>query len=400
MPFFSRSETCPFCFEPFRLSDTPFRCTSPSERCPPEVDAERAKFWDDSSPTGRVLSPVGFSPKEIRCPTCSQPSRQRLCPHCHMELPRTIGQFRNLIFAIIGAKEAGKSHYLAVLIEHLRQQVGPALRILLEPANDSTIKRYREHFHRPLYQPDEAGRRKILGATHSARQRASVARYPLVYTLSIQGRDFFGRKKIVAVVTLTFFDTAGEDLNDENVMATVNKYIYRSDGLILLLDPLQIPEVRSRLAGLRLPLINTETREILERTTNLIQRGRDLPPDRLIETPLAIAFSKLDALSALIDPHMQIACDSNHTGGFDLRDCQAVDSELQALLASWNCADLLGQVEGRYSRHGYFALSALGGEPDHEGFLQRILPRRVEDPFLWLLHCHGLVKPRPNQGIR
>ncbi len=79
MPFFSRSETCPFCFEPFRLSDTPFRCTSPSERCPPEVDAERAKFWDDSSPIGRVLSPVGFSSKEIRCRTCSQLSRQRLC---------------------------------------------------------------------------------------------------------------------------------------------------------------------------------------------------------------------------------------------------------------------------------------------------------------------------------
>lgn len=386
-------ETCPYCFESFRLGHTPFRCLNPTERCSAEIDEKRSEVWGEAGPLGKVLPPAGFSPKDALCPQCGELSRQRLCPHCHMELPRTIGQFRNFIFAIIGAKEAGKSHYLAVLIEQLRQQIGPELKILLEPANDATIRRYRDDFHQPLYRGRD-GRRQVLDATRSARQRASAVRTPLVYVLSIQGRDFFGRKKIVAVVTLTFFDTAGEDLDDENTMATVNKYIYRSDGIILLLDPLQILAVRERLPPARLPTINSETRDILSRTTKLILRGRQFPAGRPIPTPLAIAFSKLDRLAPLIEPHMQIHCDANHSGGFDLQDAQAVDSEIQALLAGWDCGDLLGQVEGHYARHAFFALSALGCEPDDQGFLPRILPRRVEDPFLWLLHCHGLLKAR------
>ena len=394
MAFFSKGETCPYCFEVFRLNDTPFRCTN--ERCEQEVDAVRERTWRDSSRVGRVLPPVGFSPSELRCGDCGEKSRQRVCPHCHMELPRTIGQFRNLIFAIIGAKASGKSHYIAVLIEQLRQQVGPALQILLEPVNDATIKRYKDDFYNPLYQPRD-GQRRTLDGTASAFQNASKASYPMVYALSIQGRSLLGKKKIIAVVTLTFFDTAGEDLNDENRMATVNKYIYKSDGLILLFDPLQIQPVRDRLPQHLMPSIHTESREILERTTNLIQQGRNLPPNRMIDTPLAIAFSKLDALAPLIEPGMQIACDSNHLGGFDLADSKAVDSELQALLSSWRCNDLIGQVEGRYSRHNFFALSALGTQPDKDGFLPRILPRRVEDPFLWLLYCHGLLKARPTR---
>ena len=120
MAFFSKGETCPYCFEVFRLNDTPFRCTN--ERCEQEVDAVRERTWRDSSRVGRVLPPVGFSPSELRCGDCGEKSRQRVCPHCHMELPRTIGQFRNLIFAIIGAKASGKSHYIAVLIEQLRRE--------------------------------------------------------------------------------------------------------------------------------------------------------------------------------------------------------------------------------------------------------------------------------------
>ena len=44
-----------------------------------------------------------------------------------------------------------------------------------------------------------------------------------------------------------FFDTAGEDLNDEDTMSTVNKYICKSAGIVFLLDPMQIPAVVSQL---------------------------------------------------------------------------------------------------------------------------------------------------------
>jgi len=35
------------------------------------------------------------------------------------------------------------------------------------------------------------------------------------------------------VTTISFFDTAGEDLNAQETMKTENKYIYNSSGIIL-----------------------------------------------------------------------------------------------------------------------------------------------------------------------
>ena len=381
-----QKEVCPYCFEPFRLAETPFRCASPAARCAPEVDTVRAQIWADNVPMGRVLPSNGKSGRESRCPTCSQVSRKRICPHCHMDLPHTTGKYRNLIFAVIGAKEAGKSHYLAVLIEQVRKHIGPSLGLLLEPLDDHTIRRYRQDFYEPIYR-----RGRVIGVTQSALADRRV-QLPLVYTLTFTGKDLFGRNTIKGVVTLVFFDTAGEDLNSRDTMGTVNKYIYRADGVILLLDPLQLPNVRDRLNGsIALPQINTETSTILERTTELIRTGRSMKLEERIQTPLAVAFSKFDAVEPLLDPQMQLNADSNHRAGYDIADFNAVSSEMQSLLQDWDGGIIPQQAETHYRKSGFFGLTALGCNPHGDQKIPRVLPRRVEDPFLWLLHCHGLI---------
>jgi hypothetical protein len=382
---FFRKEICPYCFEPYKLAETPFRCASPAARCAPEVDTVRAKAWEDGAPMGRVLN--GKSKKENRCPTCNQVSRKRICPHCHMDLPRTTGKCRNLIFAVIGAKEAGKSHYLAVLIEQIRKHVGPALGMLLEPLDDHTIRRYRQDFYEPIYRHGS-----VIRATQSALADRKV-QLPLVYTLTFTGKDLFGRNAIKGVVTLVFFDTAGEDLDSRDTMGMVNKYIYRADGVVLLLDPLQLRSVRDRLTTtVSLPRENTETSTILERTTELIRNGRDLPSEAKIKIPLAVAFSKFDAVEPLIDSQMQLNAEPNHRAGYDLADFHAVSSEMQSLLEDWDGGVIPQQAETHFQKSGFFGLTALGCNPHGDQKIPRVLPRRVEDPFLWLLHCHGLIR--------
>lgn len=388
-----RKEICPYCFEPYRLKETPFRCASPAARCAPERDEVRARIWEDSAPLGRVLPPNGKP--ESRCTACGQTSRKRLCPHCHMELPHTTGKFRNLIFAVIGAKEAGKSHYLAVLIEQIRKQAGPEIGMLLEPLNDHTIRRYRQDFYEPIFR-----RGTVIRGTVSALADRRV-QVPLVYTLTFTGKDLFGRRAIKGLVTLVFFDTAGEDLDDEDTMSTVNKYIYRSDGVILLLDPLQLDRVRDRLDGsVALPSRNSETADILTRTTKLILDGRSLSPDAMIPTPIAVAFSKFDAVEPLIDPQFQLNADPDHRSGYDVADFHAVNAEMQSLLAEWDGRILQEQVEKRYRHFGFFGLTALGCNPHGDQKIPRVLPRRVEDPFLWLLHHHGLIPARRARETR
>lgn len=384
-PLFQK-EICPYCFEPYKLAETPFRCTSPGARCAPEVDAVRAKAWEDSVPMGRVLPPNGKRQDESRCPTCSQMSRKRICPQCHMDLPHTTGKCRNLIFAVIGAKETGKSHYLAVLIEQIRKHIGPALGMLLEPLDDHTIRRYRQDFYEPIYRNGV-----VIRATQSALVDRKV-QLPLAYTLTFTGKDLFGRRIIKGVVTLVFFDTAGEDLDSRNTMGTVNKYIYRADGVILLLDPLQLRVVRDRLSStISLPRENTETSTILGLTTELIRLGRRLDHQAPISTPLAIAFSKFDAVESLVDPQMQLSAEPNHRAGYDLADFHAVSSEMESLLEDWDGSVIPQQAKTHFEKYGFFGLTALGCNPHGDQKIPRVLPRRVEDPFLWLLHCHGLI---------
>lgn len=384
-----QTEVCPYCFEPYKLRDTPFRCASPPSRCKPEPDEVRARAWDDTVPMGRVLPSDRRFRDEARCPTCSQATQKRLCPHCHMELPHTVGKFPHYIFAVVGAKEAGKSHYLAVLIDQIRKQAGAPLGLLLEPLNDYTVRRYREDFHQPLFH-----NHRTITATHSGLADRRVA-LPLVYTLTLSGKDLLRRDRIRKVVTLVFFDTAGEDLDDEDTIATVNKYIYHSQGIILLLDPLQLPEVRAQLEGrVPLPRVNTETADILTRMTRLVLAGRKLAANAMIPAPLAVAFSKFDAVEPLVDAQLQLNAAADHRTGFDVADFDAVSAEMQALLARWDSQLLVQQVRTHYRRYGFFGLSALGCNPHGDQQVPRVMPRRVEDPFLWLLHEHGLIPSR------
>lgn len=379
-------ELCPYCFNYFALKETPFRCTSPMTICPPEPDEVLTRVWKENVPVGKALEPGGAFVRSVRCPSCKHQTTKRLCPHCHMELPHTTGDLRNYIFALIGAKDSGKSHYLAVLITQIRKHLGPDLDLLLEPINDYTIRRFREQFYNPVYQQG-----RVIDSTKSALVDRGVQK-PLVYSLTFSGKGLFGKTRIKQGVVLVFFDTAGEDLVSEDVMSVVNKYIYRSDGIILLIDPLQLNRVRDRLGPTSgLPDQWEETTDVLNRTTRLIERGKGLKPTDVIDIPLAVAFSKFDAVQPLIDAQFQLNAASDHRRGFDAQDFDAVNDEMVALLEQWDSSELVHFAQTRYRTCGFFGLTALGCNPHGTGQIPRVLPRRVEDPFLWLLARNGLI---------
>jgi len=384
----NNNKICPFCFEEFNIQQTPFRCSSPPSVCKYSPDPILTSKWNISMPVANVISPTGSSVKQVRCPICQNHTGKRICPKCHQELPPTIGEYKNYIFSIIGAKESGKSHYIAVLIDYFKRRVGPSFKVLLEPVNDYTIKRYKDSFYNPIFRKKEV----ILG-TASGLANAEV-RLPLIYSLVFSGKGIFGKQKITRCITLSFFDTAGEDLNDQDIMSVTNKYIYRSDGIILLFDPLQISYVRDQLAGkVDLPEQNTETEEIINRTTNLIRNAYSIPMTKSINIPLAIAFSKIDALDRLLPPESQLSSDSSHEGKFDVKDCRAVDDEVQAFIDNWEQGEaLINQVKTNFADNCFFGLSALGCNPHRTGKIPNVIPRRVADPFLWLLHNKKLIE--------
>ena len=61
--------------------------------------------------------------KKPVCEECGQPLVTKICPKCGGELPLNIGTAKSYPIAIIGAKETGKSNYVAVLINQLKNDI-------------------------------------------------------------------------------------------------------------------------------------------------------------------------------------------------------------------------------------------------------------------------------------
>ena len=379
-------DLCPFCFDFFRLSDAPFRCVK-GIGCKPEIDSVLKDKWGVGTPQGKVLAPEGFRHKRD-CSECKFPTEKRICPHCHQELPHTLGDHENLVISVVGAKESGKSHFFPTLIEFLKNTAGPDLGFIIQAFGDETMRRYKEDYRDQLLE-----RKQVIDETRSGHTDVR-SRLPLVFVLKFF-KQFGGGKRIITnVVTLAFFDTAGEDMNSQDTMSFVNKYIYRSNGIILLLDPLQLVPVRDQVeSNIPLPQRNTETSDIINRLDTLIHLGIGLGAEAHIDIPIAVALSKFDAVEALVDEQLHVRQNSSHVGTFDLDDFRTVDAEVQALIDSWGAAYVVEQVKNAFKQSGFFAFTALGASPRGRE-IENIRPRRIADPFLWLLHVHGLVPGR------
>ena len=113
--------------------------------------------------------------KKPMCEECGQPLVTKVCPKCGGELPLNIGTAKSYPIAIIGAKETGKSNYVAVLINQLKNEIGRAFNCALMACGDKTLNRYRTEFYDPLYRHRTCVRGSDAGDVD-----------PLIYSLIFQ----------------------------------------------------------------------------------------------------------------------------------------------------------------------------------------------------------------------
>lgn len=322
------------------------------------------------------------------CPECGTPSFTHVCPECHSPLPYGVGEQSNQVIAVVGAKETGKSHYIAVLIQRITELYA-TFGWTLSAMDDDTIRGYKERFHRALYEEYPP---RTLGITQPATAYDAAVKKPLFYTLGLTRRNRY------KTITLILFDTAGEDLYNETQMRTLSRYIYHASGIILLLDPLQLPKMRDEIVRREAETENLPSNanpyagDIINRIANLIRVGRSLANDRKIPIPLAVAFSKLDMLRSVLGESSPVFQKTRHQGRFDKREFAEIDGLIRGWIDREDIKKALIQQTLSFSEVGFFGVSALGGNPDARGYLRyRPRPIRVEDPFLWLLWKNHLI---------
>jgi double-GTPase-like protein len=387
---------CPYCYERLRPWQLGYRCTGRRSRsgtvCPSETDTVLLERMGraEALPPSFTVSPLRALLREAACPVCGDGTRHRVCPRCHSELPLHFARIPSRLIAVIGARDSGKTVYITVLLRELKQRVGPCFNASVVGSDELTRQRFGAEYERPLY--DEG---VLAAVTRSAGTMAAGVVPPLVFRLSVDRRHM-GRARESRSL-LSFFDTAGEDLTSQRSVDTHVRYLANADGVIVVLDPLQMAGAR-RLAtpGSRLPARGAGVDGALNalvRVTELLHKGGRAGAAARIRKPTAVVFTKLDALWPQLGPGSPLRQPSNHAGEFDIEDSLRVDEEVRALLNEWDGAEIDQFIRHNYARHRYFGLSALGETPTAENRVspRGIRPHRVADAILWLLSEFGVV---------
>lgn len=382
---------CPYCFDPWSTRTAAFRCTSSDEkRCQRVPDEAQGRLRGIDAPlSGRILERQGrlgraFAVKKgspVRC-ECGAATRP-VCPNCHSDLPQRFAEAPSRSMGLIGTKAAGKSNFIAVTLHELEHRVGPRFDGSLMLLDDSTRSRVDKELMPRLY-----GEGVVLDATGSARGNAAV-RDPLVARLSL------GANGRTSQSNLVFFDSAGEDLMSLDLLEREARYITQSHGLILLLDPLQIPAVRDELgSSVELPEEAIDAYTMLGRISGLIREVRGLPANEPIDVPLALAVSKFDAIRPLLAEGHPVFSLPTHDGRFDPQVARSVSAAVRSDLAGWLGERLDSFVKQEFKTTAYFGVSALGDNPVERRLPNGVAPHRVEDPILWMLDSWGALPGR------
>lgn len=388
---------CPYCYRSFHVRQTIFRCAGrlgPSgRRCEARIDPILAAYTGDTTARYPAFEADGRR-RSARHSDCDFETTVRICPHCHSQLPTHFGEADSRLIALVGAKESGKTVFMTVLLHELRNLVGERFDLSVMGADEHTRNQFPTEYEKRLY------RDGLLHDMTTTAAGTRGGRRPLVFSLARERRRRSGGSYVERGL-FSFFDTAGEDLRSGDSVERNARYLAGADGILLLLDPLQMPGARPLAkAGTLLPAPGgapDDPANVLSRITDLLHDTLRTRRGKKIHKPIAVAFSKMDALDGTLPEDSVLLRDSPHSSVYDERDGLAVHEEIQVLLDKWQGSGMDTVLAQNFERYRLFGLTALGDSPvrdEHD--VERIpeygvQPRRVQDPFLWLLSEFGTI---------
>jgi hypothetical protein len=383
---------CPYCYDEFKPAEIEFRCSGRPGRsrrpCASELDAVLADRTGRRESLPHVFSADGLASSAV-CEISGASTTMRVCPACHSWLPVHFGQIPSRMIALVGAKETGKTVFMTVLVHELMHSLGRQLGASISGADDFTRRSFASEYEYPLYT------RSRLPAPNPPVGQRNLA--PLVFRLTTGAcRRVHPADRRLKQTLLSFLDPAGEDLRSRASVEHNARYLAAADGIMLLLDPLQMPDARKRaVPGARLPTQSgpAETPAlVLENITDLIM-SRGKAPGEPIAKPLAIVFSKIDALQHDFKETSPLRQPDPRKSYASERDSLRVHAEVRRLLDRWDGAKIDQLAQQHYLSYRYFGVSALGGSPASGDRVSErgISPYRVGSPFVWLLGRLGAI---------
>jgi hypothetical protein len=176
-----------------------------------------------------IGTPLAFDKKLIKrlrkgnykCKKCKIVIRNIKHAKCDKVLPSLAWRDDTFNIAIIGAKGSGKSHFMSVLLNQLRRETGSQFGLEVAFEDQEQRDYYNRNYWKPLYKDNQ-----LLPRTkpHSQEKPAPF----FIGIKSLKDKKFNS--------TLVYYDFAGEDLLNEEIINQYYDYLPRADGIFMLID--------------------------------------------------------------------------------------------------------------------------------------------------------------------
>ena len=308
-------------------------------------------------------------------------SAYKLCPHCHNKLPYYFGQHEVYKIALLGNSDSGKTVYMRVVEREIKSILAKAGLML----------------NKGWFIPDNAPHyEKAEGLEDDGDLPEGTRGLKQPIFLDVKQSLDGGR-----CATLVIYDMEGEKFTgDTKEFANyVDSYLDSCDAAIFLMEPGQFPEfangentvpvddILSKLEGVSksqkgkiAAVVLSKSDEIAER----IEYGHGTIGD---------AFQRNDVIFSPIR--------DAPVGGFDKKSYGYVRGGMCYLLHELDknrvLRNRINNIFG-FENVSYFAVSSLGHDAEvrDNGSTKKtagtIAPRRIEEPFLWVLYKLGLIQ--------
>ena len=360
---------CPICLAEYDKRDIEYNCTA----C--DYKSKRGLF--ERLPV-KCKNPKGCKGTGY--------ATQCVCPKCGQDIPSEALETENLTFSIVGVAASGKTNYITTMVAELMDV--PRISVISETPETKSVY---EHNRNLIYERH----RKLEGTEASGNTQTLSPQIWCIKNMNKRHGD------TVPTYTFTIYDGAGEDYEKRlNPSDMACKSIVASKAIILLLDPLILPNIkkpgvidpdvmRSSLVGQGQGTTESDETKIVQDLARYIKTIRGVRTDKVLDIPVAVVLSKFDTImshpsfsrDALVKQPSMVMQD----GRVNLDEINQVDEEIRDWLYAIDEGNFIDALDANFKNYKLFGVSSFGGAPSISGSLPSIIkPHRVLDPLLWL----------------
>ena len=377
---------CLYCFRNFAHDRVMFRCLERNRaQIDPVLDEYRAKFHME--PVGKL--PVVLDPRDFRevnkvyhrgvlssvKDKDGNITARRICPFCHNDLPNNAGFEPSNIISFVGTPSMDTAVFFTSLVYTLKTVTPRNFSIFCTQVNNEIGRKFKHEYEDSLVE---------CGFLPDPKEKAP----PFIFTFS-----FADDTK--PEINIAFFDPL-DILEDDYYKDIYSAYKRNSSGIIFTIDPLQFGTISRKLQSANVLNSETYSPDPVDIINDLTGDYTD-KADKASNIPTAVVVTKTDLLESIKNdneyfrPRSRFFTNYVHKGSLNMDEIKNINDEADEFLKA-ACPNLKNAVQRRFKDVGFFAVSALGADPSIiNQKIAAISPRRVDEPFLWILYRLGYI---------